>query len=127
MESLAPAKIPFAVGSSTPRENIEAVVEGAGLGGLFNNIVAAEDVVKGKPDPEVFLKAAELIGVVPERCIVFEDSLSGIEAALAGGMRVVGMTTSNDRELLEKSGASLVKDSFEGLSLNELVAILDGP
>ncbi len=125
VESLIREGYPFAVGSSTPRENIEAVMSGAGIEGLFDKIVAAADVLKGKPDPEVFLKAAGLIKVPPTRCVVFEDSVSGVEAGLAGGMTVVGLTTTNNRELMTQSGASLVKDSFEQISIEEILKIVD--
>lgn len=125
LEMLIREKIPFAVGSSTPRENIVAVMSGAGIEGFFDKIVAAGDVRKGKPDPEVFLKAAELIKMPPERCVVFEDSISGVEAGLAGGMTVVGLTTTNSRELMEGSGAALVGDSFNEISLAEILEIVD--
>ncbi len=124
LEMLVREKIPFAVGSSTPRENIIAVMSRAGIEGFFDKIVAAGDVQKGKPDPEVFLKAAERINLPPERCVVFEDSISGVEAGLAGGMTVVGLTTTNSRERMERSGASLVRDSFKEMSLEEILEIV---
>ncbi len=125
LEMLVREKIPFAVGSSTPRENIVAVMSGAGIEGFFDKIVAAGDVEKGKPDPEVFLKAADLISMSPEHCVVFEDSISGVEAGLAGGMTVIGLTTTNSRETMERSGASLVKESFNEMSLSEILEIVD--
>ncbi len=125
VESLRKAELPFAVGSSTPRENIEAVMETAKMEGLFSEIVAAKDVSLGKPNPEVFLKAADAIEVSPERCIVFEDSLSGIEAGLAGGMCVVAITTTNPREILERTGASQVVDSFNEISIEGMKALLN--
>lgn len=125
VESLIKEGFPFVVGSSTPRENIEAVMSGAGIEGLFHEIVAAADVSRGKPDPEVFLKAAGLIKVPPKRCVVFEDSLSGVEAGLAGGMTVIGLTTTNNRDMMKQCGASLVKGSFEEISFEEILAIVD--
>lgn len=125
VESLREAGLPYAVGSSTPRENIEAVVEGARMQGLFETIVAAADVSKGKPNPEVFLKAAAAIHAPAERCIVFEDSLSGIEAGLAGGMHVVALATTNSPEILIESGAFLVAESFEELKVTELLQRID--
>lgn len=86
----------------------------------FRHIVAAGDVEKGKPDPEVFLKAAEKLEVAPERCVVFEDSLSGIEAGEAGSMKVVALTTTNSREILEKSSADLIVDSFNEVTIHRL-------
>jgi beta-phosphoglucomutase len=90
--------IPCAVGSSTPRKNIDTVIEMAGLEGLFSAIVCAEDVSRGKPDPEVFLKGASLIGRPPTQCLVFEDAFVGIDAAHAGGMKVVGIATTHPLE-----------------------------
>lgn len=116
-------KLPRAVGSSTPRENILTVMETIGLPDAFTRIVAAADVRRGKPDPEVFLKAAALIRRPPERCVVFEDSLSGIEAGVAGGMKVVALATTNDRETLEKTDAHVIVDSFEQLSVDRLAKL----
>jgi len=124
VKSLMAAQVPYAVGSSTPRENIDAVMEGAGMSGLFEKIVAAADVARGKPDPEVFLKASAALGVPAESCIVFEDSFSGIEAGVAGGMTVVALATTHSRENLEGRGAALIVESFEELSLANLRELL---
>jgi beta-phosphoglucomutase family hydrolase len=92
---LRDAGVPFSVGSSTHRENIDTILSVLGFTGLFSGIVTAEDVKQGKPHPDVFLKAAEAIGRRPEKCVVFEDALVGIEAARAGGMKVVGVATTH--------------------------------
>lgn len=89
------AGIPASVGSSTPRQNIDAVIEMAGLEDLFDAIVCAEDVSRGKPDPEVFLKGAAKLNREPTRCVVFEDAFVGIEAGKSGGMKVVGIATTH--------------------------------
>ncbi len=125
LDELDRLRLPRCVASSTTRENIEAVMARIGLSGRFRAIVAAEDVGRGKPDPEVFLKAADRIGVDPSRCIVFEDSYSGIEAGLAGGMKVVALATTNAAADLAETGASLVVASFQELSLAQLRGILD--
>jgi len=79
-------KIPMAVASGGFRRVVEETLRGVGLDGYFEVLVAAEDVVHGKPDPEPFLKAAEMLGVNPAKCLVFEDSPTGIAAAKAAGM-----------------------------------------
>lgn len=89
------AGIPASVGSSTPRKNIDTVIEMAGLDGLFDAIVSADDVTRGKPDPEVFLKGAERLQRQPSRCVVFEDAFVGIEAGKSGGMKVVAIATTH--------------------------------
>jgi len=96
--ALKAAGIPMAVGTSTPRRNVETVIQLIGAEGFIRAIIAAEDVSHGKPDPEVFLKGAEALGLKPEACVVFEDATYGIEAALAGGMKAVALTTTYPAE-----------------------------
>jgi beta-phosphoglucomutase family hydrolase len=100
LAALKEAGIPRAVGSSTSRTNLEAIFISTGLGEFFDVVVSAEDVINGKPAPDVFLKAAQLLGVAPERCVVFEDALFGIEAARRAGMKVIAVATTNPLELL---------------------------
>ncbi|MBD3240322.1 MAG: HAD-IA family hydrolase [Chitinivibrionales bacterium] len=92
--------IPCAVGSSTHRANLDVAFGILGIRRYFNAVVSGEDVSHGKPDPEVFLIAAERIGMAPESCVVFEDVPAGIEAARRAGMRTVALTTTNASELL---------------------------
>ncbi len=95
LKSFKAANIPCAVGSSTERENIVTVMRLLGLSDFFEKIISADDVRVGKPDPEVFLKAAASIGRKPQACVVFEDSFAGLQAARAGGMKSVGVATTN--------------------------------
>lgn len=103
LQRLVAAGVPCVIGSSTHRENIEVSLDILGLREFFRDIVSAEDVNHGKPHPEVFLKAAEKIGMAKERCVVFEDAHVGIEAAQRGGMRVVAVATTNPLEELGKA------------------------
>jgi HAD superfamily hydrolase (TIGR01509 family) len=92
--------VPCAVASSTHRENIEAIFDVIGVRGCFQAVVTAEDVARGKPDPEVFLKSAAKIGCDPRRCVVFEDALVGIAAGHAAGARVIAVATTNPLDAL---------------------------
>src|SRR5690606_30388227 len=74
LKELQAAGIPCAIGTSTPRANVECVLELTGLAGFFADIAASEDVSRGKPDPEVFLKAAGKLGAEPAACVVIEDA-----------------------------------------------------
>lgn len=85
-------KIPMAVASGGFRRVIDEILRGLNLQDSFDAIIAAEDVIHGKPDPEPFLKAAALLGVNPTKCLVFEDSPTGIAAAQAAGMAWVEIT-----------------------------------
>jgi HAD superfamily hydrolase (TIGR01509 family) len=82
-----------AIASSAPRLNVEVVHRALGFSGLIDVLVGAEDVQRGKPDPEVFLAAASRVGVPPGRCVVVEDAEAGIEAALRAGMKSIGVGT----------------------------------
>ncbi len=80
-----------AIASSAPRLNVELMARVLGLADGMDALVGAEDVRVGKPDPEVFLRAAAALGVPPERCIVVEDAAAGIEGACRAGMRSIGV------------------------------------
>ena len=80
---------------------------------LFSAIITGSDVTKHKPNPEVFLKAAEKAGIPPESSLVFEDAVSGVMAAKAAGMKCIGVTSSFNREELLKAGADEVLDALD--------------
>jgi len=117
--ALQAAGIPCAVGSSTERLNIETILGVIGFGKFFATIVAADDVTRGKPDPQVFLLGAQRIGVSPARCVVFEDALAGLEAARAGGMKAVGVATTHPPENL-RAHADRVVQRLDELAVEDL-------
>jgi HAD superfamily hydrolase (TIGR01509 family) len=123
LESLRDAGVPRALGSSTPRENLDALFAASGLDTFFDAVVCGSDVSHGKPDPEVFLKGAELLSLVPGRCVVIEDALAGIEAAKRGGMKVVGVATTNPLELLAHCDLSV--ETLGGLTPSRLESLLE--
>ncbi|HWW41965.1 HAD family phosphatase [Pedobacter sp.] len=87
--------VKLGVATSAPCENLDLILKKLPLRDKMSSILASEDVKKHKPNPEVHLKSAHNLGVPPERCIVFEDSYSGVTAALNAGMKVVGVLTSH--------------------------------
>ena len=123
LERLAAARVPCVIGSSTHRENIEVSLDVLGLRTFFRNIVSAEDVSHGKPDPEVFLKAAEKIEMPPGKCVVFEDAHVGIEAAHRAGMRVIAVATTNALEDLAK--ADLAVGRLDEIEVGKIAAWFD--
>ncbi len=80
-------KVPMSVASNGVRENVEATLVSTRLWALFDYVVTADDVRRGKPEPDVYLEAARRMQVEPARCVVFEDSDAGLEAAHRAGMR----------------------------------------
>jgi len=90
--------IKMAIGSAAITFNIDFILDNLSIRHYFQAIVSADDVTISKPHPETFLKAAELLGVAPPGCLVFEDAPKGVEAALNAGMRCVVLTTMHEKE-----------------------------
>jgi HAD superfamily hydrolase (TIGR01509 family) len=120
LRTLREAGVACVIASSTHRENILISLGVLGLEPYFEAMVTAEDVKRGKPDPEVFLTAAKKIGVTPERGVVFEDALVGVAAAQAAKIRVAAVTTTNPRAVLAGAKADWVVDRLDELSVAEL-------
>jgi beta-phosphoglucomutase family hydrolase len=95
LDALRLEKIPRAIGSSTPRKNLEAIFSATGLGKFFDAVVCGDDVVNGKPAPDVFLLAAQKLSLAPADCLVIEDAHAGIEAARRAGIPVLAVATTN--------------------------------
>ena len=104
-------RIKIAIGSSS--RNASLILEKIGLTGFFDAVIDGNDITKSKPDPEVFLIAAERLGVPPEKCLVVEDADAGVEAALAGGMTVLGVGAAADNEKATLKAADLTALSWE--------------
>ncbi|OLY93286.1 haloacid dehalogenase superfamily, subfamily IA, variant 3 with third motif having DD or ED/beta-phosphoglucomutase family hydrolase [Cnuella takakiae] len=98
LEQAHQAGIKMAICSAAITANIDFVIDGLGIRHYFGAIVSADDVTTSKPHPETFLKGAELLGMAPEACIVFEDAPKGVEAAANAGMNAVVLTTMHARE-----------------------------
>jgi beta-phosphoglucomutase family hydrolase len=123
LEALRAAGVPCAVGSSTHRANIETIFDATGLRPFFQAVVTGEDVMHGKPAPDVFLLGAERIGRAPQSCVVFEDAFVGVEAAHAGGMKCVAVATTNPLEMLTPL-ADWAVASLEGITVARLFALV---
>ena len=113
IEELKAAGIRIALGSAS--KNSAEILERTGISDFFDVIVDGNSVTRSKPDPEVFSRGAELLGLAPERCVVIEDAAAGIEAAHRAGMKVIGI---GDPEVLKN--ADLVLPDTQKLSIQEL-------
>ena len=124
LRSLAAAGFAMAIGSSGPPENIEAVMECLPGAELISARVTGADVTRGKPDPQVFLIAAEKLGLAPADCAVIEDAPAGVQAARAAGMAAVAITGTADRNTLA-ARAHIVVDSLRELSPELIGQLID--
>ena len=115
--------VKMAMATSATVEDIDFILNKVPIRDDFNEIVNSSMVIRPKPDPQIFLKAAELLDVPPERCVVFEDSLAGIKAANAAGMKVVGITTGHPASDLYP--VNLVIDDYTTLKPSDLAALFN--
>ena len=107
-----------AIASAAPRANIDAVLEALSATHIFQGIVSADDVHRGKPDPEVFLVAASRVGVSPDRCIVVEDAVAGVQGARSAGMKSIGVNRNGKQlpaDIVVRSLDLLAPDAFDSL------------
>lgn len=121
LEATAARGVPFRVASNSSHEEMDVKFARTGLTPLIaGRQHSAHDVPRGKPAPDVFLAAAAAEGVAPAECLVIEDSLPGIAAARAAGMRVLGLVLSGNAPVLAAAGATPIE------ALSELDAVLQG-
>jgi len=125
IEQLVQKGIPCAIASSSVRKNIDVVFAPyPSLQQFFSAFVTGEDVLHGKPDPEVFVLAAKKLDLPPHSCVVFEDAFVGIEAAKNAGMKVVGLATTFSEELLLGAHPDLVVQSLGVVSYEQVSQLL---
>src|SRR3569623_1243306 len=113
LQACIDAELKTALGSAS--KNSSTILEKVGIAHFFNAIIVGNIVSKPKPDPEVFLKGAEELGIPAESCVVFEDAIAGVEAAHNGGMKAVGI--GSPQVLTE---ADLVVSGLDKMSLEKL-------
>lgn len=118
LNGLRKRKFKLAVATSSQRDYADFVLEKYGFRKYFDTVVTAGDVTKSKPDPEIYVTAAERIQTSPSDCLVIEDSMSGIHAAKTAGMKVFGITTSHGP--LELAEADQVIASFTDIDIEAL-------
>ncbi|HEX6227134.1 MAG TPA: HAD family phosphatase [Chryseolinea sp.] len=122
LDQLDALRIGRAIATSAPRANVDFTLEKTNTGRYFNTILDDSFVTEGKPNPQIYQKSAKALGFEPSNCIVFEDSLSGVQAAKRAGCKVVGITTTHTREELAET--NYVIDDFVGLDPKSLISRL---
>lgn len=114
--------IKMAVATAAPVMNVEFILDGLDLRKFFGAVTTAADIKNGKPDPEIFLKSAEKLGVHTENCIVFEDAFGGFEAAHRAGMKSIGIATVNSiEEIVQCASVTEAHADFTGLRPQEII------
>lgn len=121
LEELLTNNIPMAVATSSRNRYVNFIMDTLGIRKYFKAILTAEDIINGKPDPEIYLKTANKLNVPPKNCVVIEDTISGIRSAMAAGMKVIGIATTHAKKELETADKTV--DSFEEITLNFLKSL----
>jgi beta-phosphoglucomutase len=121
MQELKSNGADLGVATSAPRANLELILSKVPIRPILGSILASENVKKHKPDPEVYLTSALNLGVTPDQCVVFEDSFSGVSAALNAGMRVVGVLSSHTIE--ELPPCNLYIENYREMSFEKIKAL----
>jgi beta-phosphoglucomutase family hydrolase len=115
LREIQAANIPIALATSSRKMKMQLVMEESGLGKYFSVFVTGEEVAHGKPDPEIFLLAAERLNVDPKFCLVIEDAINGVASAKAAGMKCIAITSTHADDALV--AADMVVDHYSELSL----------
>ncbi len=118
LDELENEKIPKAIATSGMPPNINFMFEHVPIKKYYADVIDASQITKGKPHPEIFLKAATAVNANPEYCVAFEDSVAGIRSAKAAGMKVVGLTTTHTAEEIKE--ADLIIKDYTEVSLTKL-------
>lgn len=117
LENLQFNRYKIALGTSAPTSNVDFTLDGLFLRKYFDKIVDGSQVTKGKPDPEVYLRCASLLDLKPEQCVVFEDSLAGLESGKRAGCEIVGVATSHEAFELKPLTEKIIYDFTDARKL----------
>lgn len=109
--------VKFTIGSAGPRLDVEFILDQTGLKDTFAGYVCGDDVSRGKPDPEIFLKAIDMMGLRADECVVFEDALPGTIAGKRAGCKVVSLAINVPERDLREAGADYVAMDFNGIDM----------
>ncbi len=118
LKELKSKNIKIALGSAS--KNAMTILNQLKLNDYFEVVIDGTKVSKAKPDPEVFIKGAEALGLTPEECLVFEDAEAGIEAAINGGFKCIGIGSPDNL-----GNANYVMSGFENITYNEIIELLN--
>ena len=122
VQGLRQAGFKQAIGSSAPRANLDLILKLTELASFFDVLVSMEDTQRGKPDPQVFLVAAQRLKISPSHCIVVEDAVAGVQAAKAGGMKCIAVdfVGHHGPAALRSAGADLVVKNLEEVTVDRV-------
>jgi beta-phosphoglucomutase len=124
LQSMQDKGVLMAVATSAPPANVGFTLDSIGVKHFFSAIVDATFVERGKPDPQIYLTTAGKLHAEPSRCIVFEDSLSGVQSGLNAGMKVIAISTTHTKEELQQQQPHLIISNFTEVDYGKIQSLL---
>jgi len=124
LESIKLSGHKIALATSAPSENVDLILNKLGIYEFFDLIVDKTQILRGKPNPEIYNTTVSKLSVEKGNCVVFEDSISGIVSARGAGITVIGVETSHSRDELIQAGASLTMQDFTGLTIADITELI---
>ena len=121
LDNLKENNILLSIGSNAIRKNVLMTIEELGITGYFSSIICGDEVSKGKPDPEMYLKTLSNLKMDKNECIIFEDSIEGVTAAKNAGIKSIGVTSSQSSEILKSFGAFKTINDYTEISLDNIL------
>lgn len=120
LQKLKAMKVKIGLATMGDLPNINFIVDTLGIRSYFDCIMGGHEIIKGKPDPEIFLSVAQKLEVNPQECLVFEDSLGGVLSAKRAGMKVIGLSTTEEPDYLLEHGCMDTIHDFEEFDLAKI-------
>jgi len=121
LDNLKENNILLSIGSNAIRENVLMTIEELGITDYFSSIICGDEVSKGKPDPEMYLKTLSNLKMDKNECIIFEDSIEGVTAAKNAGIKSIGVTSSQSSEILKSFGAFKTINDYTEITLDNIL------
>ena len=121
LDNLKENNILLSIGSNAIRKNVLMTIEELGITNYFSSIICGDEVSRGKPDPEMYIKTLSNLNVGKDECIIFEDSIEGVTAAKNADIKVIGVTSSQSSEKLKSVGAFKTIDDYTKIKVDNIL------
>ena len=121
LDNLKESNISLSIGSNAIRKNVIMTIEELGITNYFSSIICGDEVSKGKPDPEMYIKTLSNLKVNKDECVIFEDSIEGVEAAKNADIKVIGVTSSQSSEILKSVGAFETINDYTRINVDNIL------
>ena len=121
LDNLKESNISLSIGSNAIRKNVIMTIEELGITNYFSSIICGDEVSKGKPDPEMYIKTLSNLKVNKDECVIFEDSIEGVEAGKNADIKVIGVTSSQSSEILKSVGAFETINDYTRINVDNIL------